>query len=251
MLRASMCLAALMASSAACDEGGGLVTQPDLGPRVLLPLQAGEVFVYRATLRREEDANFRQAAYRLEAEILNVEDNLDQAPARLTLQATGRSLDAGGGPAWRAVVDDFDTWVGRMGPTLPNESVDPAAVSVTLDGAPEIPPPPAVGMPKDLPQLGPFFIDVRRFDAVATAWSNQAEDADRSASGTGRLPMDGAPDRAFQLRSSGPAPLGYHDTPQRTVTLVYDADGALFEVSEEVGGEQTRTVTQLFLEERR
>lgn len=226
MLRAAALV--LVAGAAACSDETGLVENPDLGPRIQLPLSVGDTFTYRGTLTRREASNLeRQAAFRLELEIVGVDDNLDRAPAVVTVLARGESLPAGGDAPWQGFVDDFDSWIARLGPTGPSDGVSSEPTDLTLTDAPRIPPALQPNSSKPLPQLDTFFIDVRRLAAVQQDWLDQ--DDGRGATFEGDN---------FLLTASGPAPLGFHDFAQRTLRMVFDPDGVLQELTERLGPTQ-------------
>lgn len=215
-----------LALAACSEEQIQLVETPDLGPRIQLPLQPGDRFTYTGQISRRESSSVeRQTSFRLEWEVVSVEDNLDRAPTILTLQASGESTGGGASPdPWRGLVDDFDSWVARMAPTSPDDSVDTNTVRLSLTDAPRIPPPPTQQMPKVLPQPETFFLDVRRLESIRADWLDRdgTEFMDQGADG-------------FILRQDGPAPLNFHDVGERQITLSYSANGVLQRVDERLG----------------
>lgn len=221
---------------AACEEDDPTLSQTrdavvvDAGDAEPLPLTEGMVFTYETTppgLNRKETQDAEvNGYYRVRIRITNVVDERGAAPSRVSFtmvdETTTDALD------WSAA-QDFDSWVGRLGPSVRSDDVVVSApVELVLDGAPSLPEAPSTS--GTLPVPSTFFVDIRDELAIATAWTDThaarnpaVETADEGDVGL-VLRYDGIDDR---IQFTTPA--------RRSVRLEYTTAGFLRELSEVIG----------------
>ena len=205
----------------------GIVGTADTGVVDPLPLEAGMIFQYRGqlTFRDPRAGQEEDSQYQLTVEIVDVDDR-GAGQASLRFSATGmQSFDRG----WEPTAD-FDSWVARLGPSLPGDTVGAAPVTHTLDLPPRLPSPPQGG--KTLPVAGSFFIDVRAIDDVRATFATE-----NAARRPQVLEPDQSPAGRWTFATSGDDPdLFYYGDPPKTrsVRLEYDRRGFLVRIDETI-----------------
>ena len=228
---AGLLLAPLALLAAACDEDSITAGPPDLGltadagSSTGLPLRVGDRFEYTALLTYTDQSvtDDISASYDLTLIIVAVDDQGSQGPSSVTVTASGSNLV---NESW-TLVHDVDVWGAQLGPTLATDGVQGAAQAVALDGAPDKP-----GLPKTLPSLETFFIDVRDIETLRTEWNTTHAN---------RNPQVLTPDTTgstWDLRYEGTdSTIVYFsaDAKRRRISLVYDERGYLRSLSEDVG----------------
>jgi hypothetical protein len=230
---AALLITAAFITAACEDDNPNLVTNPDAvvldtGGRAPIPLAPGLEITYQATFTRFETAAAQvQGQYRVTLTITDVVDNGDDAPSEVSFTMTDETQTMN--PDWSRQID-FDSWVGRLGPSVDRDQVDPAPVQMTLDGAPSIPPAPTGTEPKELPKPSTFFIDIRDEAMVAADWS---------AEQTGRTPQVNLEPQGsgLILEANGldEDQIVTHPVEQRRVELTYGTDGILDDLTERIG----------------
>ncbi len=225
MLRFLVILSALVAceedvtSKPRADSGVGELDAATSG----LELTPGMSFIYSAQLHFRSGGSEKDATYTLELTIQSVEDR-GKTASKATIVGSGATT----------FVNDFDptagydSWIARLGPVDATESVGSAPVSVELSKAPEMP-----RFPKQLPDPGPFFVDMRAsaelrsdFVEVNAALGPSAIDPENHPSGLWVLGLDGVdPD------------MEYYDPGAnlRHLSLEYDPRGFLSHAEERLG----------------
>lgn len=195
------------------------------GPFPSALLEVGDTFSYTAILTRRLDAARDESSqYAVTLTITDVtdggEDGITTVRYTMTDDGSQASVD------WSAAFD-FDSIVGRMGPSRTEDTIG-ADAEIELDGAPQLPEAPSPT--KSLPPASTYFIDPRFEADIVSGWeSAQAGRNPRVVVGSGedrlRLQADGA--------FSG---LTFHNGSQlRTLDIVYDEQGALVELLETIG----------------
>lgn len=190
-----------------------------------LALEAGMAFEYRAILtRRGDGAGEEQTSiYTLVLEIESVDDR--GAAGESTLQVIGRDPTTTADD-WMPPYD-FDSWVGRLGPSLRDDSLGAGPVTAHLSAVPELPPAPT---PKRLPVADTFFIDVRRIETLRAEFAalyatRQPQVSDpQTAGGSWRFALSG-PDESIT----------YYPVKTREIMLAYHPTGYLVRMDESIG----------------
>ena len=225
--------AALLITAACEDDNPNLVTNPDAvvldtGGRAPIPLTPGMEITYQATFTRRETAGAEvQGQYRVTLEITDVVDNGNDGPSTVRFTMTDETQTMN--PDWSLQID-ADSWVGRLGPSVDRDQVDPAPVEMTLDGAPSIPPA-ALTEPKALPKPSTFFVDIRDESIIAADWT--AEQAGRDP----RVDISDEGDIGLVLEADGldEDEIFTLDVKRRRIELTYRTDGILDELTEQIG----------------
>jgi len=242
-------VSALALTVAACEEDDPTLTQaqdarvPDAGDADPLPLAPGMRFTYFAQLVHRETQNSEfESTYRVTLEITSVDDRASEAPSSLTFTMTDDSTV--NAPDWSPAFD-FDSWVGRLGPSRDADTVASDPIVLRLDGAPSLPSPAAGGAPKSLPPASTYFIDARRESEIVNDWT-----ATQPGGTADPNPVD--PTIATSLSSDGlDESIAFFDVKRRSVTLDYTSAGFLDRLSETIGDptDFPRTTASLTLEE--
>lgn len=200
------------------------VAPGDGGSSEPLALEAGMTFGYRGILTRRGQAqgDEQNSLWTMTVTIDSVTDPGASGSASLrfhVLDVTS-SIDD-----WDATAD-FDSWVGRMGPSLRDDAPSAEPITVDLSRGPAIPPPPT---PKVLPSPESWFLDVRDIEAIRAAFVDaNATRSPQTADPTG---VGGK----WRFSSSGPDQIVYYPVKTRAVSLSYDPRGFLTNVQEDLG----------------
>lgn len=226
--------AALLLAAACEDDNPNLVSNPDAvavdtGGRAPLPLAPGAEITYQATFTRRETAGAEvQGQYRVTLEITDVVDNGNDGPSTVSFIMTDQTATMN--PDWSPQID-FDSWVGRLGPSVDSDQVDSAPVELVLDGAPSIPPAATGGAAKQLPKPSTFFVDIRDEGLIGADWT--AEQAGRDP----RVDISDEGSVGLTLESDGldEDEIVTHPVERRRVELTYRTDGVLEELTEQIG----------------
>jgi hypothetical protein len=198
-----------------------------------LPLSPGMTFVYDATLtyRTGQLGAEQTSKYMLRVTIASVDDQGVEGESSLTFTATGaQTLD----DDWQAT-SDFDLWVARLGPSLRDDTISPVAITEPLTDPPSIPPFPSPP-PKQLPQPGSFFIDVRAMDRIGAAFTEAHQDmqpqlVSPDLNATGKW--------VFSYAGEDPSTIFYLANKRRSMRLEYDPSGWLTRIDETIGDSST------------
>jgi hypothetical protein len=123
-------------------------------------------FTYHAVLKyREQQLNAEEdSQWSLTLKITAASDQGDRGESTIAFAASSPTTMSQG---WTPPID-YDSWVGRLGPSLTTDQVSTTAVTAHLSQAPQIPGPPT---PKQLPQSGTFFLDMRQIDAIKSSFA--------------------------------------------------------------------------------
>lgn len=200
------------------------VAPGDGGSNDPLALEAGMTFTYRGILTRRGQAqgDEQNSLWTMTVTIDSVTDPGGNGSASLRFHVSDVTTTV---DDWDATAD-FDSWVGRMGPSLRDDAPSTEPVTADLSHGPAIPPPPT---PKALPFAGNWFLDVRDIEAIRAAFVDahsamSPQTADPSGVGG-----------KWRFTISGADQIVYYPVKTRTVALSYDPRGFLTNVEETIG----------------
>ena len=241
--RAIGALALLVASSGAvagCEDtgiatgrGDSGVAPGDAGFDGELALRAGWSFRYLATLTRREGAREAQTGYNLTLTIDSIDDQGIEGESSLLFAGTGTITP--GARNWDQTAG-ADSWVARLGPAHPADRVIPNLRRARLIEAPQ---PPPFAATKELPAIRPFFLDMRRIEALRTEFRNTYP----AGMKPGTLEPSDTTGGTWQFRLDGEDTTLVYYTPgkqNRFVELAYDPRGFLKTLSERLGDSHDR-----------
>lgn len=232
----SAAVAALAFALAACADDE--ITRPredagigptDAGIAVPIELEPGMTFGYRGILTyRESLGSERNATWTMTIRIETVEDRGGDGESTLTFKVIDSTQDIDDWDEPR----DFDSWVGRLGPSLNGDQPSSDAATARLSDPPAIPPAPTPQSPKKIPSGGSFFIDTRALDRMRLAWTEAHADQQPQATDP---PQNGG---FYGFAYTGPEPsLVYFPASARTrrIALDYNTKGFLRRLEEKIG----------------
>jgi hypothetical protein len=211
---------------------GGL--PKDAGVDQPLQLKTGMTFVYHGilTYREAQLGSEENSQYMITLTIGAVDDQGAQAES--TLQFTASNPQTIMAQNWTAVAD-YDSWVARLGPSEPGDSVSIDPVTSHLS---QIPAEPPRGMTKSLPQAGVFFLDTRKMDQIRAGFSSMF---------MSQMPQTVDPSMnlgSWRFNLSGPDATVSDFYPMnqktRTLELDYDPRGFLNHIEETIGDTSMR-----------
>ncbi|MCC7381964.1 MAG: hypothetical protein IT384_09050 [Deltaproteobacteria bacterium] len=236
---ATLGLASALAGTAGCgddtfsqgraDSGAAV---PDAGISDPLPFQVGWRFKYRAQLNYRTSAaagDSKDAIYELVETITSVDDRGALGESTLTITATGAQVFR---QNWDPTAG-VHSWVAAAGPANDNDQVSPAPTVVALARAPDEPP---IAATKRLPLDDLFFLDLRRSEALKTAFFERY-----TSLGPRFIAPDDDPQGRWVLGLDGDDPsMEFYPAAarHRTLSLAYDPRGFLKEIRETLGNPQ-------------
>lgn len=231
-------VALLALAAAGCEDDPFTMTRADTGVVPVdggtsgpLALEPGMTFVYQGILTSRITVNQEHNSTWFMTVTIDSVDDSGVGASSVTFSASDiTTADDDWGPT-----DDYDSWVGRLGPSQTEDSVSMAGVVSPLDGPPEIPPVPGAGGVKQLPVAGTFFLDMRDIDAIRAAWAQAMAD---------RRPRVGDPsDNAgrWVFESDGADTLQFFDEDHRKVRIEYDPRGFMVRIEENLGDPDRQT----------
>lgn len=232
LLFAALALAACEDDPFSMGRADSGVVGQDAGSNGPLLLEPGMTFIYQGILTARPNAgqDEHNSTWFMTVTIDAVDD---QGPTASTLRFsasnTTTSDDDWGGP------DDFDSWVGRLGPSQAEDQVGSAPIASDLHDAPELPPPPLQGI-KPLPMAGTFFLDMRNIDAIRAAFAQRFADA-RPRVGD---PSDNSGRWVFETSGTDPT-IQFYPSQERRIRIEYDPRGFMMRLEENLGDPDRRT----------
>lgn len=220
-----LCLGAL----AACDSdpiGRGRqdsgVASPDSGVASDLPFMPGMHFVYRGQLNyRSSTHEPKDVIYDLTYTIQSVTDG---TPAHLSVTSTGSRTYV---HAWDLTAG-ASSWAALAGPADDGDTVGAGPVDVDLSKPPLLP-----SFPKHLPLTTVFFLDMRKGEAIRTAFADAYPNI-----GPQFISPAEDPNHQWVLALSGSDPtMEFYPEAvrKRTLHMAYDPKGWLVEITETLG----------------
>jgi hypothetical protein len=201
---------------------------PDAEVGAELELKPGMMFSYRGILTYRESIGMESnAAWTMDIQIETVDDRGESGDSTLTFKVLNWTNDIDDWDQPR----DFDSWVGRLGPSLPDDEPLDTAVTANLSDPPAIPPPPTPQSPKEIPSGGTFFLDMRKLDTVRLEFTQMHADQQPQA-------VDPSQNGGFfRLAFSGsdPSLVYYPAQTRRTIAIDYNTKGFLRRLEETIG----------------
>lgn len=208
------------------------IVQTDGGENGPLTLEPGMTFRYQGVLTARPNAAVGEhnSTWLMTITIDSVSDDGPGASSVTFSASSPTTMD----DDWDAT-DEFDSWVGRLGPSLAEDIVDGAGVVRRLDSPPAIPAAPQGGN-KVLPVAGTFFMDFRGVDQLRADFAQMNADL-RPRVGD---PSDNSGRWVFELSGQDQSVFYYTDK-ERSVRLEYDPRGFLMRIDESLGDPRRQT----------
>ncbi len=209
----------------------------DGGTNGPLALEVGMTFRYQGVLTTRLSAQEEHNSTWLMTVTIDAVDDQGAAASSVTFSAGDVTTSD---DDW-APTDDFDSWVGRLGPSQQEDTVSSAPVLSMLTSPPTIPGRPGRGGVKTLPVPGTFFLDMRDIDAIRAAWAQDHAD-NRPRVGD---PSDNAGRWVFEMDGEDPT-VFYYPSKERKIRIEYDPRGFMQRIEENLGDPDRQTPPYAF-----